>query len=1011
MKQNLLRILSKYPLKRILSADIPAKTLIWLAAFVLQAQIGFAQIDIALWNFTGAPGNQATTTGTGVTNVTATDFTRGAGINATAGANSINSNGWDAGDDRYLSFGFTVAGGFRVNLSTLKIGTSASGTGPRDMALVYSGDNFATPLHTWIQPNTFLNQVIDLSALTNLTGTVEFRIISTSNVSANNGTVGSGGTFRVTNYFDGGTNTGSSAFTGIVEAGTGPAISLSTDPATLAFGTVNINATTTDLTYALSAQNITEDVTVSASAPFSLSKNGTDFSNELTFTAAELGTAQTISVRLDNSTAGTFSTNISHSTAGANASLPITATVFDPLNITENFNNSCPAGLPAGWSAVSITGAQIWACTTFGRAGTTPTASAPHGVQMNGFASGAAQLNEDWIITPAYTLTDFNIPILSFWSRVAFTGPRLRLLISTNYVSGDPLAAGVIWTELSDRFAISDVWTFSEGIDLSAYKTAGVRIAFVYNSSLEEGAARWTLDDFSLVSSDTPPAPFLVTSIGTTDYTHFGNVPVGTASAKTYTFNFTLNNATQALTVAAVNGFEFSKNGTDFSASLSYTAEEARNSNQVTVRFRPNAEGAFGGAIRLESGSIVRTQGYLSGATLANEATFDVVTWNIEWFGDAGNGPSDLDLQLENVKKVIEDLDADVYAFQEITNLDRFYELVEALPGYEGFHSTAVSDAGTFETAQKVTFLYKTATVDTIRTQILLKGTTPASLTDYPAPADRFWASGRLPFMVEINAKIGEEERNISLINIHARANGAESEANPRYAMRKYDVGVLKDSLDTYFGDKAFILLGDYNDDLDQTVADPAAPTIGTTESSYVRYINDTQNYVPTTLSLSNAGLRSFITFDNVIDHVIISNELEEDWLVRSERIAVPFDIVSNYQNTTSDHLPVKVSFRFKPEGAVTSLNPLLNKSEITAYPNPIADVLRVRLQSQAAEQAKVAVYNAQGALVYSQDASLTVGENILELSTSQWALKSGIYFLKVSMPSQGIYQSKILKQ
>src|SRR5690606_9199308 len=45
-------------------------------------------------------------------------------------------------------------------------------------------------------------------------------------------------------------------------------------------------------------------------------------------------------------------------------------------------------------------------------------------------------------------------------------------------------------------------------------------------------------------------------------------------------------------------------------------------------------------------------------------ATFDVATWNIEWFG-GGPGPSDNERQLDNVEAVIEASQIDLWALQE----------------------------------------------------------------------------------------------------------------------------------------------------------------------------------------------------------------------------------------------------------------------------------------------------------------------------------------------------------
>jgi hypothetical protein len=870
---------------------------------------------IVNYDFNGEPGGQEFTAANLIADgLLALDFARGASINPSNANNSISSNGWNAGDQRYFTFGFTVAPDKLVDLSQLQIGTRASGTGPKDMALRYSGDNFTSDLATWVNPaNEFFNQVIDLSDLQNLSGTVEFRIVNISETSANDGNIGSGGTLRVTNFFP--TNVGTT-FVGVVKEADGVIVpGLTVDPSSLDFGAVSIADEAQVLSYELEAVNLESSVNVTTTAPFSLSKDGVNFTTSLEFSVEEMASAQTVFVMFDNSTEGDFNSAITNQTEGT---LPVTVSVagsvFDPFNISEDFNNICQANLgPIGgsWSTISVSGDQVWSCTNFGRAGTTPTASAPFGVQINGFAAGSARLNEDWLITPEFDLAGFNIPLLSFYSRVAFNGPRLKLLISTDYIDGDPNTA--TWTELDDRFANGDVWTFSGELDLTDYLDQKIRLAFVYNSSPEEGAARWTLDDFELRSSDVPAAPFFSNDIGNVDYFHFGIIPAGSVSSETRSFNFNLSNPIAPLTIdnGPVGGFEFSKDGVEFSPTLTYSIEELKGSQTVTVRFAPSAEGAFSGPITFNSGDISVKRGYLSGATISKDKTFDIVTWNVEWFGSSSNGPSNLDLQLQNVKTIIEDLGADVYAFQEITGLEKFDELVEALEDYGSFVSPATSlGPDNFETAQKLTFLYKKSTVEPIKTRVLLEGVQPEDLVDYPSSPDRFWASGRLPFLMEVKASIDGVEQKFNLINIHARSNGGgESAGNPRYAMRRYDVNVLKDSLDMYYANVPLIILGDYNDDLDETVADQNAPTVNTSETSFINYINDSENYTAVTLPLSEAGLRSFPSFENVIDHTIVSNELQDNWIVNSERIVAPFDLIQNYLNTTSDHIPVKSRF------------------------------------------------------------------------------------------------------
>lgn len=161
-----------------------------------------AEVITSYANF-GQPGNQDfSAVSVQADNVTGMNLTRGSGLNATAANNSFSSNGWDQGDgddaNDYYSFGFTVADGFSVNLESLWMGSRSSGTGPGFLSIFVSTDGFSTAVASFTQVGTaFTNGIYDFSALTGLTGTVEFRIFADNEIAAGGGVVGSGGTFRV----------------------------------------------------------------------------------------------------------------------------------------------------------------------------------------------------------------------------------------------------------------------------------------------------------------------------------------------------------------------------------------------------------------------------------------------------------------------------------------------------------------------------------------------------------------------------------------------------------------------------------------------------------------------------------------------------------------------------------------------------------------------------------------------------------------------------------------------
>lgn len=191
-----------------------------VSAFGL-CHLASAQAFTINFDFGGEPGDQLFTSGvSGSPLAGGAVVDRGPGLGATTAGNSISSNGWDtlnAAED-FFSIRFTVAPGESIDLQSLVIGTRSSNTGPGDLGLFHNGDGFTSSLFTFTQSGTsFLNSTVDLTSLTGLTGDVELRIIALSDTRAD-GTIGisGGGTFRLTNFFDGG-DTGGMTITAIPE--------------------------------------------------------------------------------------------------------------------------------------------------------------------------------------------------------------------------------------------------------------------------------------------------------------------------------------------------------------------------------------------------------------------------------------------------------------------------------------------------------------------------------------------------------------------------------------------------------------------------------------------------------------------------------------------------------------------------------------------------------------------------------------------------------------------------
>ncbi len=578
------------------------------------------------------------------------------------------------------------------------------------------------------------------------------------------------------------------------------------------------------------------------------------------------------------------------------------------LETTYNFDN-CTGSLTDGFTQYNVLGAQVWTCTVFGRdAANPPSGNAPNGVQMNGYANGIDHANEDWLISPSFDLTGTAYPLLSFWSRTAFTGDMLQLKVSTDYSgTGDPDLA--TWMDLNGKFPseVSDVWVLSNNVNLSAYKSAHTYFAFVYTSTIDDGA-RWTLDDILLTNSATPPPPSLTVSATDIQYTFVAN---GSSSDKTFTF--TGNDLTGSVTLNATGAFSLSKDGTSFSSMLTYTQVAVNDIPEtVYVRFTPSsANQSFTGIITVSTAGALMDSINLKGSSIDPATTLEVVNWNMEWFGSPTLGPTDDDLQQQNASTVLDSIGADIYGLVEVVDEARLQTVVNSLNatygagtynytiGNYGSHvNPPEPDGNPLSAVQKEAFVYKTSLFSNVTTRPLIFNEDPNSASY------NYWSSGRYPFLMTADVTLNCVKTKINFVLIHAKANTAPTATS--YARRKAAADELHDTLMTYFPNDNIIILGDFNDDLDQSITD------GFTTTSYDAFTTDTADFFSPTLALSLAGKKSTVSYNDVIDHVVISNEMEPYYLPGSATILTDVaSTINKYGTTTSDHYPVFTRYIF----------------------------------------------------------------------------------------------------
>ena len=147
---------------------------------------------LATWDFTGQPGDQASTpvSATAPGGV-AGDITRAPGLVAMTGAGSINSNSWPTAatldPSAYYTISLTPPSGCTLSLTAASIDAKASGTGPKSCAVATSDDNFMqTATCSTSTPS------VPVLSVSGANGAVEVRIYGYA-------ATGSAGTLRVEN--------------------------------------------------------------------------------------------------------------------------------------------------------------------------------------------------------------------------------------------------------------------------------------------------------------------------------------------------------------------------------------------------------------------------------------------------------------------------------------------------------------------------------------------------------------------------------------------------------------------------------------------------------------------------------------------------------------------------------------------------------------------------------------------------------------------------------------------
>ena len=329
----------------------------------------------------------------------------------------------------------------------------------------------------------------------------------------------------------------------------------------------------------------------------------------------------------------------------------------------------------------------------------------------------------------------------------------------------------------------------------------------------------------------------------------------------------------------------------------------------------------------------------LSNLQFGTDSTLDIMTWNIEFFPKAGQNTMD------SVSKIIQALDMDVIAVQEIEDTNAFRTMMLSIPGYASFARLNYYIG--------MGFIYKTSSIQINALYEIF--TSPQYWNYFP----------RAPIVMDMNYM---NERYILIVN-HLKCCGDGyidiGNTNDEEYRRVQAVTILKEYVDTYFPSEKTIILGDLND----LITDQPNANV------FQVLLNDPSNYsfADSSIAFGPSSNWSFPTWPSHLDHFIITNELfyetqNNGSYVQTLKLESEFASGwSSYDAIVSDHRPVAMKIYQDLIGQQTEL--LDADYTINIFPNPSTGYVNFTLANPT-DECYILIHTANGMLI--QDSRFT---------------------------------------
>lgn len=359
--------------------------------------------------------------------------------------------------------------------------------------------------------------------------------------------------------------------------------------------------------------------------------------------------------------------------------------------------------------------------------------------------------------------------------------------------------------------------------------------------------------------------------------------------------------------------------------------------------------------------------------TFGTDSTFEAVTWNIEWFPKSGQ------TTVAYVTEIIQALDVDLLALQEIDNKSAFQQMLDDLDNWEGYFIN-----GEY---QGLAFIYKTESLEV--------------LDIYEIYTENWREFPRPPLVMEL---LYRNELFI-IINNHLKCcgDGIMDPYDPwDEETRRYDAGILLEQyIDHYHFTDRVILLGDLNDIL----------TDNPVNNVFQVFLDNQDDYLFTDIAIAegNSSEWSYPSWPSHLDHIMISNEMfgmfgnggsEIQTIKIDEYLGGGFN---QYDAYISDHRPVGLKLMPDPD---MSIELLTDTEEIFYnYPNPFKSFTTFIFSSDSG-YTQIIIHNIAGKEIQ----IFSIGQNQSMITWDAGNLTDGLYYVISKKGNKIIDIHKIIK-